>query len=135
MSNGLEAAAERVAAAVERGDLTEDAGRAMLREAALAAAQAPPPPPPPPTVPTVDDERAAAFERINEFEAKQSERAELADYSRKHLIQQGAMQQADSELFSDQECIDWADLDGSRAKAVADHEAEVLASLEDGAEG
>jgi hypothetical protein len=104
----------------------------MIREAVVAAGS-PPPPPPAPAVPTVEDERAAAFARINEFEAKQNEKAELADYSRKALVQQG-FKQADLELFSDDEVIKYADLDGSRAKAVADHEAEVLASLEDGGE-
>jgi hypothetical protein len=132
--NGYEAAAARITAAVEAGQITAEEGQQMLREAVVAAGSPPPSPPPAPAVPTVEDERAAAFARINEFEAKQNEKAELADYSRKALVQQG-FKQADLELFSDDEVIKYADLDGSRAKAVADHEAEVLASLDDGAEG
>lgn len=130
--NGYEVAAARISAAVEAGQITAEEGQQMIREA-VAAAGSPPPPPPAPAVPTVEDGRAAAFARINEFEAKQNEKAELADYSRKALVQQG-FKQADLELFSDDEVIKYADLDGSRAKAVADHEAEVLASLEDGGE-
>jgi hypothetical protein len=127
----LEAAADRVTAEVEAGNITPEQGQQMLREAVLEGSQTPPPPAPP-AVPTVDDERAEAFKRIDAFEADQNAKAELADYSRKALIQAGAMKAADSELFSDDECIGWADLDGSRAKAQAEHDQAIIDGLTEG---